>query len=112
MESLMKVYKIPQFNNTTEFLYLVAKARAKIKKGGIPDVNQASNLVLENWSTGYIPTHVYPDVITIKQPLTSFSCSWTDRLNVNTLMRANHNYSIKTLQQEEMYKVDFIELKK
>jgi len=110
LKSLLKVYKIPEFNSTTEFLYLVAKSKGKLRKGGIPDVSQASSLVLQDWSSGCIPFYVPPPNVKTNR-LNSISYNRIDKLNVYTLMEANHDYSTKILQQEKINKVDFVELR-
>jgi nuclear GTP-binding protein len=49
-EQLIIRYKIAPFDDATQFLTLVAKKCGKIKKDGIPDLNKAAQLILNDWT--------------------------------------------------------------
>lgn len=51
-ETLVSIYKIPNFDSADEFLQNVATARGKLKKGGIIDVDSAARIVLHDWNEG------------------------------------------------------------
>ncbi len=53
---LMQLYGIPKFkaHDSTGFLALVARATGKLKKGGIPNIDQAARSVLHDWNAGKI----------------------------------------------------------
>lgn len=59
-ETLLKLYKIPIFNNASEFLTNVAISRGKLNKGGVPDINSAAMIVLTDWFNGKIPYYSFP----------------------------------------------------
>ncbi|TRY51906.1 GTP binding/Guanine nucleotide-binding protein-like 3 N-terminal domain containing protein [Cryptosporidium tyzzeri] len=59
-EILLKLYKIPIFNNVSEFLTNVSISRGKLNKGGIPDINSAAMIVLTDWFNGKIPYYNFP----------------------------------------------------
>jgi nuclear GTP-binding protein len=48
-EQLIIRYKIAPFDDASQFLTLVAKKCGKIKKDGIPDLNKAAQLILNDW---------------------------------------------------------------
>jgi nuclear GTP-binding protein len=45
------------------FLQLVAQARGKLRRGGVPDVGAAARLVLGDWCAGRIPYYTLPPAI-------------------------------------------------
>lgn len=53
-------YKIPDFSNSNEFLINVAMSRGKLNKGGVPDLENAARLVLQDWNTGKIKFFTVP----------------------------------------------------
>jgi nuclear GTP-binding protein len=52
-EQLIIRYKITEFENALEFLNLVAKRCGKVKKSGVPDINKAAHMVLNDWTRYY-----------------------------------------------------------
>ncbi|KAF7456579.1 guanine nucleotide-binding protein-like 3 [Cryptosporidium felis] len=59
-ETLLKIYKIPFFNDVNEFLTNVSISRGKLNKGGVPDLNSAAMIVLTDWFNGKIPYFSLP----------------------------------------------------
>ncbi|KIY93032.1 Guanine nucleotide-binding protein-like 3 [Monoraphidium neglectum] len=59
-KQLMAVYKIASFADVDEFLRLIAAARGKLKRGGIPDMTAAARIVLQDWNGGVIPFYTLP----------------------------------------------------
>ncbi|CAD8107405.1 unnamed protein product [Paramecium primaurelia] len=57
---LLLLYKIQTFNNVNEFLCQVALARGKLQKGGIPDLECAARIVLQDWNQGKIKYFTVP----------------------------------------------------
>mmetsp|Transcript_18254 Transcript_18254/g.21093 ORF Transcript_18254/g.21093 Transcript_18254/m.21093 type:complete len:438 (+) Transcript_18254:112-1425(+) len=53
-EELMLLYKVQKFANAQEFISLVAKKRGKLKQGGIPDIEGAARIVLQDLQSGKI----------------------------------------------------------
>ena len=43
-------YCIPDYQNTAEFLSVLARRQGRLKKGGIPDINKAARTVLRDWN--------------------------------------------------------------
>ncbi|XP_062601228.1 guanine nucleotide-binding protein-like 3 homolog [Saccostrea cucullata] len=59
-DQLMLHFKIPDFKDTSEFLSLLATRQGKLKKGGIPDINKAAKMVLQEWTCGKITYYTHP----------------------------------------------------
>ncbi|NXP51899.1 GNL3 protein, partial [Heliornis fulica] len=53
-------YSIPNFENAEEFLTLLAQKRGMLKKGGIPDMENAAKLLLCDWTGAKISYHTQP----------------------------------------------------
>lgn len=59
-QQLMLHYVIPDFKDANEFLSLMAKRMGRLKKGGVPDINRAAKLVLQDWLSGKITYYTHP----------------------------------------------------
>ena len=46
----MAIYALPEFNDLDQFLELLAKRFGLLKKGGRPDLNKASRIVIRDWN--------------------------------------------------------------
>ena len=57
---LQQYYAVPAFNSVREFLAYVARARGKLKKGGIPDMRAAACVVIQDFNQGMIPFYIKP----------------------------------------------------
>ncbi|KAI4835775.1 nucleolar GTP-binding protein 2 [Plasmodium brasilianum] len=61
---ILNIYKLPQdltFENSEEFLEILAKKMGKLLKGGQPDITAASKIIISDWIKGKIPYFVNPD---------------------------------------------------
>jgi nuclear GTP-binding protein len=59
-EQLCQMYKIPPFTTTTQFLIEIARLRGRIRKHGIPDLENAARSILQDWNAGRIPYYTQP----------------------------------------------------
>ncbi|CAJ0871658.1 8098_t:CDS:2 [Entrophospora sp. SA101] len=59
-KQLMARYNVPIFKDTDEFLIFVARQTGRLKRGGIPDLESAAKLVLQDWNSGKIPYFTTP----------------------------------------------------
>ncbi|NXE22901.1 GNL3 protein, partial [Ardeotis kori] len=59
-QQVMMHYNIPDFRNTEEFLTLLAQRRGMLKKGGVPDIENVSKLLLCDWTGAKISYHSQP----------------------------------------------------
>jgi len=57
---LMQTYKIANFENSIDFLTLIAHKRGKLKKGGVADLPSAARAVLYDWNSGKISFYTTP----------------------------------------------------
>ena len=57
---LQQYYAVPPFSNVREFLAYVARARGKLKKGGVPDMRAAACVVIQDFNQGMIPFYIKP----------------------------------------------------
>src|SRR5688572_30821221 len=56
----MTRYNVSMFRDTNEFLLLLARQRGKLKRGGVPDIDSAAKIVLQDWNSGKIPYYTIP----------------------------------------------------
>ncbi|KAG8215885.1 hypothetical protein J3R82DRAFT_7852 [Butyriboletus roseoflavus] len=61
--TLQKIYGLPEFSNTLEFLTMLALSSGRLHKGGTPDVLSAARQVLMDWNHQKIPYFSVPPVI-------------------------------------------------
>ncbi|KAF9484542.1 hypothetical protein BDN70DRAFT_903568 [Pholiota conissans] len=62
-ENLQKIYNLPEFSSTLEFLTMVALSNGRLLKGGTPDLNSAARQVLSDWNQQKIPYFSIPPTI-------------------------------------------------
>lgn len=96
MEQLMKLYQIPHFRDTQEFLLHVARRQGKLNKGGLPNFEAAAKAVLNDWNLGKIPFYTLPPVqhnpsgpatiVTTWAP--EFDLSGIERMEVDNVLSA------------------------
>jgi nuclear GTP-binding protein len=58
--TLQALYSIPRYTDAQDFLRHVARARGKLKRGGVPDSLAAAKCVLQDWNGGRIPFFTLP----------------------------------------------------
>ncbi|KAH6873781.1 P-loop containing nucleoside triphosphate hydrolase protein, partial [Coprinopsis sp. MPI-PUGE-AT-0042] len=54
-ETLQKIYSLPEFGTTLEFLTMLALSSGRLLKGGTPDLNSAARQILMDWNQQKIP---------------------------------------------------------
>jgi len=57
---MMNIYKIGDFDNATSFLYNVAVAKGKFKKGGVADLESSARIVIGDWNGGKMRHYMTP----------------------------------------------------
>ena len=57
---IKKHYKLSDWENSTDFLEQLARRMGKLSKGGMPDTNTTSRMVLTDWLRGRLPYFVKP----------------------------------------------------
>jgi len=108
-ESLMHAYMLPDYNSTEEFLFNVAKNRGKLKKGGVPDVEQAATLVLQDWNSGRIPFFVSPPEDSNDGEVRMVS-QFSESFDINALLEKNHSMAVDSVKSSNTGK-RFVELR-
>ncbi|PPQ72806.1 hypothetical protein CVT26_003326 [Gymnopilus dilepis] len=62
-ETLRKIYNLPEFGSTLEFLTMISLSTGRLLKGGTPDVNTAARQVLTDWNQQKIPYFSTPPAV-------------------------------------------------
>ncbi|GAA5881958.1 hypothetical protein JCM3774_002089, partial [Rhodotorula dairenensis] len=57
---LQMLYSIPHFADTTGFLLGVARAKGRLRKGGVPDLDGTARSILRDWVAGRIAYYTAP----------------------------------------------------
>ncbi|KAF9545042.1 P-loop containing nucleoside triphosphate hydrolase protein [Agrocybe pediades] len=61
--TLQKIYNVPEYTSTLEFLTMLALSNGRLLKGGTPDLNSAARQVLTDWNQQKIPYFSTPPAI-------------------------------------------------
>ncbi|CAO3625268.1 unnamed protein product [Cunninghamella blakesleeana] len=83
IQKLMALYNVGYFNNAHEFLVLLAQQRGKLKKGGIPDIQQVARHVLNDWNGGKIPFYTVPPSSKSSHIESSVVSNWSQAFNID-----------------------------
>ncbi|KAJ3033340.1 Guanine nucleotide-binding protein-like 3 [Rhizophlyctis rosea] len=59
-EQLRQLYNVPVFADTRDFLINIARVQGKLRRGGIPDLENAARSILRDWNSGRIPFYTVP----------------------------------------------------
>jgi len=98
---LMVRYKIPEFQNTQEFLSHVARRRGKLLKGGVPDYMDAARIVLQDWNNGGISYYTVPpeDDTEAKSmhETAQVVSSFAEEFDINALLEEGDNNDVMVL---------------
>ncbi|KAJ8074976.1 nuclear GTP-binding protein nug1 [Marasmius tenuissimus] len=62
-ETIQKIYNLPEFSSTLEFLTMLALTSGRLLKGGTPDVTSSARHVITDWNHQKIPYFSVPPVI-------------------------------------------------
>ncbi|KAI0067448.1 P-loop containing nucleoside triphosphate hydrolase protein [Artomyces pyxidatus] len=63
VEKLMKIYNLPIFTSTLEFLTMLSLSTGRLLKGGTPDIIAAARQVLSDWNHQKIPFYSHPPTV-------------------------------------------------
>ncbi|MCI4390158.1 hypothetical protein PGIGA_G00119380 [Pangasianodon gigas] len=98
-KQIMEHFGVPDFHTTLDFLSLLAHRQGKLRKGGLPDSDQAAKSVLMDWTGGRInyfthppethvlPTHVSAQILT--EMSKEFDWDELEKGNQETLAECN-----------------------
>jgi len=109
---LMEFYGIPAFNDGDGFLVEVAKAKGRMKTGGIPDTKVAARMVLQDWNQGKIKYYQEPPELksNSEQSEATFVQDWGKELDINSIMNVNVEHAALEIESTVNTK-NFIALK-
>ncbi|KAJ3736305.1 hypothetical protein DFJ43DRAFT_605747 [Lentinula guzmanii] len=62
-ETMRKIYSLPEYNATLEFLTMLALSSGRLLKGGTPDITSAARQVITDWNHQKIPYYSIPPTI-------------------------------------------------
>ncbi|KAH7922290.1 P-loop containing nucleoside triphosphate hydrolase protein [Leucogyrophana mollusca] len=62
-QTMQKIYNLPQFQSTLEFLTMLALSSGRLLKGGTPDILSAARHVLMDWNHQKIPYFSIPPTV-------------------------------------------------
>lgn len=102
---LMQLYSIPRFNekDCTAFLALVARGTGKLKKGGIPNIDQAARSILHDWNTGKIKFYCKPPRLSKKTKASvddKIVSSFSEEFDIDKMLQ-DETKILDTLEAEE-----------
>ncbi|KAG6833960.1 hypothetical protein H0H87_007971 [Tephrocybe sp. NHM501043] len=63
LPTIQKIYSLPEWSSTLEFLTMLAMTSGRLLKGGTPDLNSAARHVLQDWNHQKIPYYSEPPAI-------------------------------------------------
>lgn len=112
---LIKLYGIPQFSSTEEFLSHMAKRNGKLKKGGIPNLEAAARSVLIDWNQGKIHYFTMPPAPTavseksLCDEMTSIHCTLSPEFDLSSIEQLEIDTVLSYIPENTM--VDGIEFK-
>lgn len=62
-DELQRIYSLPNFTSTLEFLTMLALSSGRLHKGGTPDLLAAARTLLADWNAQKIPYYTNPPVV-------------------------------------------------
>ncbi|KAL2315506.1 GTPase grn1 [Schizosaccharomyces pombe] len=93
LERMFQRYELPPLLNTsdidtaTDFLVNIARKRGRLGRGGIPNLNAAANIVINDWHAGRIEWWAEPEVINEKNSSevqdTQIVTEWAKEFDLN-----------------------------
>ncbi|GAA5863454.1 hypothetical protein JCM1840_007535 [Sporobolomyces johnsonii] len=90
-EHLQMLYNIPAFMGVTGFLFEVARAKGRLRKGGVPDLDGTARSILRDWVQGRIPYYTSPPSAASTQALKETTSAAAQQLS--TVSAADVNSS-------------------
>ena len=94
LKELSNVYGIPEitvseyFDYTTEFLVQVARKRGRLGRGGVPMLESAGRIVLNDWAMGKIKWWCEPPVNTTSTTDEKVVVSeWAEAFDIDALLK-------------------------
>ncbi|CAG5124217.1 unnamed protein product [Candidula unifasciata] len=85
---MMLHYNLPDYEDTAEFLSLLAQRMGKLKKGGTLDTSRAARTMLQDWNNGKITYYTAPpeDTVASSHIEAKIVTEWGKEFNIDELM--------------------------
>eukprot|EP01023_Acetabularia_acetabulum_P068243 TRINITY_DN9626_c0_g1_i2.p1 TRINITY_DN9626_c0_g1~~TRINITY_DN9626_c0_g1_i2.p1 ORF type:complete len:520 (-),score=109.44 TRINITY_DN9626_c0_g1_i2:269-1615(-) len=107
--SLMKAYKISNFEDADGFIRNVAMVRGKLRKGGTPDVYSAAKLILQDWNDGKLPFYTLPPKRALPSN-TQIVSNWSADFDVDSVYAQEKSTVIAGLPTMDESEQQFVEI--
>lgn len=91
-QHIMLRYNVPNFRNCLEFFTMLAEKRGALKKGGIPDTEQAAKLLLYDWTGGKVSYYSLVPAVH----------KFLSHLNPETVKENQQSFSLENLQEDNL----------
>lgn len=90
---LSRIYGLQSFVDSNDFLVLLARQRGHIRKGGIPDVELAAEVLVSEWNSGRIAFYTLPPSIPEGSKgscylSTEIVSTWSKEFNIEDILKA------------------------
>eukprot|EP00730_Choanoeca_flexa_P019481 TRINITY_DN9517_c0_g1_i1.p1 TRINITY_DN9517_c0_g1~~TRINITY_DN9517_c0_g1_i1.p1 ORF type:complete len:574 (+),score=165.09 TRINITY_DN9517_c0_g1_i1:33-1724(+) len=102
---IMEYYSVPLYTTTAEFLQHLARRLGKLKRGGVPDLQATSRIVLQDFNQGNISYYVEPPVEykPERQLAAEVVTEWSEAFNIGELMAQEESDVLPTLKPKVDY---------
>jgi nuclear GTP-binding protein len=91
------------FRDTNEFLLNLARQRGKLRRGGIPDIDSAAKIVLQDWNSGKIPYYTIPPATDKNNAIldSTIVSTWNAEFNLDEVCNETEDQNILTGAKNE-----------
>ncbi|KAJ3391384.1 Guanine nucleotide-binding protein-like 3 [Entophlyctis sp. JEL0112] len=59
-KQIQTLYEVPAYTSTTDFLIHVSRIRGRLRKHGVPDIENTARSILQDWNAGRVPFYTLP----------------------------------------------------
>lgn len=101
-EQLMTIYDIADFKNVEELLLFIAHRNGKLHRGGVPDLDEAARIIINDWNFGKIPFYTQPPVIQDIQQSTIVS-NYGEAFDIDALLNSGNDATVKVIKDDKVY---------
>lgn len=114
-DQLVMKYNISdQFENSIQFLSLVAKRHGKVKKGGVADTRQAAQLILNDWNVGKLTYYTRPpsevNAAKLKPFDTKIVTQLAPKFDIDALLQDDENAMFEDISDDTKLLVEGVEV--
>lgn len=108
-QQLSKLFNLHDFLDPNDFLILLARQRGRIKKGGIPDIESAAEILTNEWNLGRIPFYTLPpeqgeNQTTTGHISTEIVSTWSKEFNIDEIIASENHSLVEVLEPNSVRK--------